>query len=434
MLVGITVYYYIKRKERKYLAKHRTELVSKEAELSQNGALGIDGENEYNKWIKRTYVVIGGYLTFFGLSYGLQYYFESGLPLVFIREVLVILLGGCLILLGLVPGYLDAKLNFLINIRSNYPKILINIIIILLIFEAIGQHPPGGWNDFIENSYAPEVGIETINRSASEVTEEVVELVASNNTEAMFRSNLQHTGVYETKGVPQFSKLRWKFETGKSPILGPLGNELTPHRVSSPAIVDNIVYFGSEDFHLYALDAETGQEIWKFRTEEWVLSSPAVAKGVVYFGSEDGNLYAVDSKTGQKKWKFNTGKWIDGSPAVANNLVYFGSDDDYLYAVDAKTGKEKWKLKTDSGTIGISSSPAIDNNIVYLGSGSGYLIAADMTTGQEIWKFKAGNVIMSSPAVYDDVVYVGSASGFLFGLFFSAGYVYAVNAKTGQEI
>ena len=131
ILVGIAVYYYMKRKERKYLAKHKSELASNEAELSGNVPLGINDENEYNKWIKRIYVVAGGFLIFFGLSYGLQYYFESGLLLVFIREVLIILLGGCLILLGLFPGYLDAKLSSLINIKSNYPIILVNLIILL---------------------------------------------------------------------------------------------------------------------------------------------------------------------------------------------------------------------------------------------------------------------------------------------------------------
>jgi outer membrane protein assembly factor BamB len=54
-----------------------------------------------------------------------------------------------------------------------------------------------------------------------------------------------------------------------------------------------MVYFGSGDGRLYALDARTGQEKWRFKTDGGVNSSPAVAGGVVYFGSTDGYLYAV---------------------------------------------------------------------------------------------------------------------------------------------
>ncbi len=38
--------------------------------------------------------------------------------------------------------------------------------------------------------------------------------------------------------------------------------------------------------------------------------SPTVAEGVLYPGSHDGNLYAVDIKTGEEKWQFQTGDWV----------------------------------------------------------------------------------------------------------------------------
>ena len=59
-----------------------------------------------------------------------------------------------------------------------------------------------------------------------------------------------------------------------------------------------------------------------------------MANGIVYFGSIDSYLYALDIKTGKEKWKFKTGDWISSSPAVANGIVYFGSSDGYLYAVE----------------------------------------------------------------------------------------------------
>ena len=56
-------------------------------------------------------------------------------------------------------------------------------------------------------------------------------------------------------------------------------------------------------------------------------SSPAVANGVVYVGSYDKNVYALDAKTGAKLWSYIAGGGVYTSPSVANGLVYVGSDD-----------------------------------------------------------------------------------------------------------
>ncbi len=51
---------------------------------------------------------------------------------------------------------------------------------------------------------------------------------------------------------------------------------------------------GSTDFNLYALDAHTGEKMWTFKTGRSVHSSPAVSDGVVYVGSFDNTLYALE--------------------------------------------------------------------------------------------------------------------------------------------
>jgi len=61
---------------------------------------------------------------------------------------------------------------------------------------------------------------------------------------------------------------------------------------SSPAVANGVVYFGDDDFNLYALNASTGELLWNYTTGGAVVSSPAVVNGVVYVGSYDGNIYA----------------------------------------------------------------------------------------------------------------------------------------------
>ena len=69
---------------------------------------------------------------------------------------------------------------------------------------------------------------------------------------------------------------------------------------SSPTVVNGLVYIGSDDYNVYALDANTGSKIWSFGTGYYVADCPAVDSGVVYVGSQDDNVYALNAKLAAK--------------------------------------------------------------------------------------------------------------------------------------
>lgn len=263
----------------------------------------------------------------------------------------------------------------------------------------------------------------------------------------LFRGNPARTGVYDTGGVPELKGLLWEFKTDglifSSPaVMGDIvyfgsgdghlyavdageGKEKWRFMCgaevdSSPAAFGEVVYFGSSDGHLYALAADDGREIWRFKTRGEIKSSPVVSDGLVYFGSRDGNLYAVDIKNGQEKWHFDTGNDVDSSPAVSSGIVYCGSGNGHLYARNSKDGKELWRFPTDRGVF---SSPAVDDSVVYFGSFDGHLYAVDAKKGKLRWRFANDRGILSSPAIYDGVVFFGSYDRNL----------YAVDAVSGKE-
>ena len=66
----------------------------------------------------------------------------------------------------------------------------------------------------------------------------------------MFRGDLAHTGVYKAQGIPRFSQVKWKFHTDGQVI-------------SSPAVADGMVFVGSTDGNLYAVDLASGAQKWK---------------------------------------------------------------------------------------------------------------------------------------------------------------------------
>jgi hypothetical protein len=85
------------------------------------------------------------------------------------------------------------------------------------------------------------------------------------------------------------------------------------------------------------------QTIWRFETEGPIFSSPAVSRGLVYVGSRDGNLYAVDTVRGTQQWRLATNDQIEVSPAISDDAVYIGSHDGFVYSADAISGKLQWK-------------------------------------------------------------------------------------------
>jgi outer membrane protein assembly factor BamB len=229
---------------------------------------------------------------------------------------------------------------------------------------------------------------------------------------AQFRNGAKHRGrnplenVLSPANVGQID-LDWSYTTGGGVF-------------SSPAVANGVVYVGSYDGKLYALDATTGALKWSYATSGIVFSSPAVANGIVYFGSDDGKLYALNATSGALLWSYATGGAIrESSPTVANGVVYVGSYDSKIYALNATTGALKWSYLTGGG---FASSPAVANGVVYAGSTDNKLYALNATTGALKWSYTTGGQIgRSSPAIANGVAYVGSYDSKL----------YALNATTG---
>ena len=214
-----------------------------------------------------------------------------------------------------------------------------------------------------------------------------------------------------------------------------------PH-ANSPAIANGVVCFGSGDGHLYAVDANTGQERWRFKTEGRVNSKPAIVSGMVYFGSEGGHFYAVEASTGQENWKFKVAEDVAYYfPAIEQGVIYClgsGALWEYLYAIEIETGQQKWEFTTG---IFQPSYPAVTDDSVYVVSNYqdgkteefyGRLYALDAATGVRKWAFIVPAVedkrqedrdFFFSPAVTSGVVYVGSFHGCL----------YALDTQTGQR-
>jgi outer membrane protein assembly factor BamB len=167
---------------------------------------------------------------------------------------------------------------------------------------------------------------------------------------------------------------------------------------------------GSQDYHLYCLNALSGELIWKYKTDGEVDSSPLIVGDRVYFGSYDGFLYALNATDKSEIWKFNTGSEIWGSPAFTEDSIYIGTKNGKMYSVWANNGTEHWNYSTNQfeELHGIYSTPVVTGDRVIFGSEDKFLYSLNASTGDRVWMFKTTGYIYSSAAVGSGKVYFTS--------------------------
>ena len=254
--------------------------------------------------------------------------------------------------------------------------------------------------------------------------------VAAPTAQQGFRGDAAHTGVYPATTRPGLSGFEWRTLTGGEVI-------------SSPTVSGNIVYVGSGDGRLYALDVRTGARRWMYEAGGAIATTPAVSRGRVFFGTRGGTYVAAEAGSGQRIWSFRTGAplklpwghesgdYYVSSPVVVGGTVIFGGADGVVYALDVVTGEVRWRARTGGR---IRSSPAVSAGHVVVGSYDGIVYCFSLRTGAERWRFAtAGDTlqsekfgfdrrsIQSSPAIANGVVYIGARDGFLYALDLESG-------------
>ena len=190
----------------------------------------------------------------------------------------------------------------------------------------------------------------------------------------------------------------------------------TPTR-GAPVVHDGVVYMGGY-FEVIALDAATGEELWRLEIATPLDHSVAIAGETLYIGLTNHRVLAVDRNSRQQLWEFKTEGPISSSPVVAGGIVYVGSSDSFVYALDAASGKLLWKAEI----VGeLRSAPAVSDGLVYAAANLGDLYVFDARTGQDKLRYRASGNTKASPAVGNGLAY-----------FPAGGRVYAVKADARE--
>ncbi|MBQ6167305.1 MAG: PQQ-binding-like beta-propeller repeat protein [Muribaculaceae bacterium] len=158
---------------------------------------------------------------------------------------------------------------------------------------------------------------------------------------------------------------------------------------------DKNLYFGNSLGYCKAIDKQSGELLWQYKTDAMLFSRPAVGDKYVVLPTSDKRLVWLDKKSGKAKWQYEA----DG-PYVADGLVRDG----ILYQGGYKTF-QAWDVKRhrllwhyDSIDSYCQAEPAVDGNDVIFGAWDTYLRSLNRKTGKLQWKWNNGrDVILFSP-------------------------------------
>lgn len=143
------------------------------------------------------------------------------------------------------------------------------------------------------------------------------------------------------------------------------------------------------------------------RVPKGLEATPIVVDGTMFTSGAWGFVYALDAKTGKELWRYDPK--VDASylrraccdavnrgVAVWMGKVYVGTLDGYLVCIDAKDGAEIWRKDTftdRSKAYTITSPPQVAGSIVMIGNSGGeygvrgYITAYDLLSGEQKWRF-----------------------------------------------
>jgi outer membrane protein assembly factor BamB len=174
------------------------------------------------------------------------------------------------------------------------------------------------------------------------------------------------------------------------------------------SVVRGIVYVGSDNGYTYALNALTGRVIWAHYGWNMTMSNPLVVEGRVFvttgnpfFNYEQtmnyvkgkpairgpglNSIFALDALTGEERWRYHTPGEIMPTAAYHDGALFVGTGDGHMYAVEAGTGKLRWKSVLES-FVSMSSTLAAEGLLFVGGTRPHFLYALDPATGRIVWK------------------------------------------------
>jgi outer membrane protein assembly factor BamB len=233
---------------------------------------------------------------------------------------------------------------------------------------------------------------------------------------------------HETWTPPKIEyKVAWRFlEKGAFPF------NVVPK--STPLLVGDKIYMGTEVGLMACVDRQTGEAIWKFDVKthhpKGIWSSPAHHNGRIYFGAYNGVAYCLSAETGEEIWTNPCCDFIGSSPLIVpeQNMMYLGLEHQRPRqmgsnaAFDLDTGERVWERPQKKYQHG-SATYYKPKDLVIFGNANHDVTAYDAKSGDIVWVYETQRSTKYPPAIDEELKLVVATS--------FDGNIYILDVETG---
>ena len=179
-------------------------------------------------------------------------------------------------------------------------------------------------------------------------------------------------------------RVEWWRDLVRPPFL-----EYMPTEYAAPAVDEGgeLVVALTRDGKVHALQAG-GDEAWTVDVRNRFSAGALIHEGVVYVPGGDGILYALDARTGKERWRYAAGEELVSVPTVAGRLVLVASQTDTLFAVNREDGRWVWQYRRELASnfsIRGASGATAQGDTAFAGFSDGHVVALSLSDGQVKW-------------------------------------------------
>ncbi|MFI5336092.1 MAG: PQQ-binding-like beta-propeller repeat protein [Opitutales bacterium] len=182
------------------------------------------------------------------------------------------------------------------------------------------------------------------------------------------------------------------------------------HRSATPLLADGVLYAGSSDGGLYAVDAAAGNVLWRHEAHAPIFSTVTRSgPDTLLFGTMDGSAVLLDRRTRREILRVHTGGGVVTAPLVADGCLVIGSRDYQLYGFHLADGTEAWRHSYWFSWV--ESSPVLRDGLVYVGA-SDYrrVTVLEPATGRVRWSTEVQGMNWGTPLVTASRVFTGTVN------------------------
>ena len=208
-------------------------------------------------------------------------------------------------------------------------------------------------------------------------------------------------------------RLLWRLdlhENDSSPAAAPPPRNPTfNHRTATPVLDSRgILYVGSTDQHLYAINAESGRIVWRHPTPAPIYAPVTLHGDNLVAACFDGTLFSIHRRNRRERFRSTLDGPLVSAPVIVGDRLIIGSRDYFLHGLDAATGAARWR--NTYWFSWVESTPRVADGILYIGGSDFRRVSAlDPRDGRQLWSTDVLGLSWGSPVVTSDSVFAGAA-------------------------